>query len=139
MRHLLCSAVLVLVACGSESSGSPAATRSVFAVPTSLDALEGKGFFDHPFPSDLRKDAAGAIVFKGFPNPQGLPLLARCVTAGGGLLKGFSTAAAAALRFEGPLDPQSLPADPTASLANDSSVQIVDVDPTSPDHGKRHL
>lgn len=101
--------------------------------------LEGKAFFDHPFPSDLRKDASGAVVFKGFPNPQGLPLLAQYVTAAGGLLKGFSTAAAAGLRFDGPLDPDSLPADPTASLANDSSVQIIDVDPASPEHGKRHL
>ena len=111
----------------------------MFVVPTSLDRLEGNAFFDHPFPSDLRKDAGGAIVFEGFPNPQALPLLAQYVTASEGLLKGFSTAAATAMRFDGPLDPQSLPADPPASLANDSSVQIIDVDPASPDHGKRHL
>ena len=111
----------------------------MFVVPATLDALEGKAFFDHPFPSDLRKDANGAVVFKGFPNPQGLPLLAQYVTASNGLLKGFSTAAAAALRFDGPLDPQTLPSDPTAALANDASVQLIDVDPASPDHGKRHL
>ncbi len=113
--------------------------RSVFVVPASLDVLDGKAFYDHPFPSDLRKDASGAAVFKGFPNPQGLPLLAQYVTATEGLLKGFSTAAAAGLRFDGPIDPQTLPADPTASVANDSSVQIIDVDPASPEHGARHL
>jgi hypothetical protein len=111
----------------------------VFVVPPSLDALSEKAFFDHPFPSDLRKDASGAVLFKGFPNPQGLPLLAQYVTASEGLLRGFSTAAATGLRFDGPLDPQSLPADPTASVANDSSVQIIDVDPASPERGKRHL
>ena len=143
MRHLLGPAVLVLVACGSDSSGSSpqpsGPTRSVFIVPTSLDVLEGGAFFDHPFPSDLRKDAGGAVVFKGFPNPQGLPLLAEYVTASHGLLEGFSTAAATTLRFDGPLDSRTLPADPPASLANDSSVQIVDVDPASPERGKRHL
>ena len=57
----------------------------------------------------------------------------------GHLTQSRSTAAAACLRFDGPLDPQSLPADPPASLATDSSVQIIDIDPLSPEHGKRHL
>ena len=144
MRHLLTSAqvgLLLLASCGASTGGSstPGVTHSIFAVPTSLDVLNDKAFFDHPFPSDLRKDANGAVVFKGFPNPQGLPLLTQYVTASNGLLKGFSPAAAAALRFDGPLDPQTLPTDPTASVANDASVQVIDVDPTSPEHGKRHL
>src|SRR3954465_226941 len=108
MRHLLSSlgslgvGFVLLGGCGSDSgppSPSSGPTRSVFVVPASLDALDGKAFFDHPFPSDLRKDANGAVVSKGFPNPQGLPLLAQYVTASDGLLAGFSTAAAAGLRF----------------------------------------
>jgi len=141
MRHPLCFAGIALLACSSSSANAPttSSTRSMFALPASLDALDGKAFYDHPFPSDLRIDASGAIVFKGFPNPQSLPLLAQYVAASRGLLKGFSTAAAAGLRFDGPLDPQTLPSDPTAALASDASVQIVDVDPASPEHGKRHL
>lgn len=131
---------LVVVACGSDSSGAPAgSTQSIFVVPASLDALADKAFFDHPFPSDLRKDANGAIVFKGFPNPSTLPLLAQYVAETEGLLKGFSPAAAAALRFDGAIDPSSLPADPPATLARDAAVQIVDVDPASPERGQRHL
>jgi hypothetical protein len=131
----------VVVACGSESPSGEATgpTRSVFVVPASLDALADKAFFDHPFPSDLRKDANGAVVFKGFPNPSGLPLLAQYVTASAGLLAGFSPAAAAALRFDHAIDPSSLPADPPATLARDASVQIVDVDPASPERGQRRL
>ncbi len=136
----------ILGACSSDSSGSSSATggptgptRSLFVVPTSLDELSDKAFFDHPFPSDLRKDANGAIVFKGFPNPSTLPLLAQYIRQTDGLLKGFSPAAAIALRFDGPIDPASLPADPPATLAADASVQIVDVDPGSPEHGKRRL
>jgi predicted esterase len=133
------------IACGSSSNaGSPQGvatgpTRSLFVVPSSLDQLADKTFFDHPFPSDLRKDASGAIVFKGFPNPSMLPLLAQYVSETDGLLKGFSPAAAGALRFDNGIDPASLPADPPSTLANDASVQIVDVDPTSPERGKRHL
>jgi hypothetical protein len=136
------SGLLLLVACGSSSpatSTTAGPTRAVFVVPASLDALEGKTFFDHPFPSDLRRDAAGAVVFKGFPNPSTLPLLAQYVTASAGLLKGFSTAAAACVRFDGPLDPATLPADPPASLGVNSAVQLVDVDPASPERGTRHL
>ena len=145
MRHSTLPLVVLIAcgACGSESSGSSSGaagpTRSLFVAPASLDALSDKAFFDHPFPSDLRKDANGAIVFKGFPNPSTLPLLAQYVTQTDGLVKGFSPAAAAALHFEGAIDPASLPADPPATLANDASVQIVDVDPASPEHGKRHL
>jgi hypothetical protein len=146
MRHSLLPLLVIVAcgACGSESSssssgGAAGPTRSLFVAPASLDALSDKTFFDHPFPSDLRKDANGAIVFKGFPNPSTLPLLAQYVTQTDGLTKGFSPAAAAALRFEGTIDPASLPADPTATLARDASVQIVDVDPASPEHGQRHL
>ena len=161
MRHFfVLSALLitptVFLACSSEDSssssgGAKGPTRSLFVVPTSLDELAEKcteiegvrtcegAFFDHPFPSDLRRDAAGAIVFKGFPNPSTLPLLAQYVTQTAGLLSGFSVAAATTLRFTGALDPASLPADPPASLLPASSVQIVDVDPASPERGKRHL
>ena len=111
----------------------------MFVVPASLDALSDKAFFDHPFPSDLRKDAGGAIVFKGFPNPSGLPLLSQYITQTGGLLKGFSPAGAVAFRFDGPIDAATLPGDPPASLATDAAVQIIDVDPASPEHGMRHL
>ena len=144
MRQFLLPAVIILAACGSDpsstSTGGPAGpTRSLFVVPASLDALADKAFFDHPFPSDLRKDARGAVVFKGFPNPSAVPLLVQYIVQTDGLLKGFSPAAAAGLRFEGPIDPSSLPADPPATLAEGASVQIVDVDPASPEKGKRHL
>ncbi|MDB5214297.1 MAG: putative extracellular enzyme of alpha/beta hydrolase superfamily [Myxococcaceae bacterium] len=135
-------AVIATGACGSSSTSSSSgatSTRSLFVVPASLDELADKTFFDHPFPSDLRKDASGAIVFKGFPNPSTLPLLALYVSETSGLLKGFSPAAAAQLRFDNAIDPTTLPVDPPSTLANDASVQIVDVDPSSPEHGKRHL
>ena len=137
------AAVIATGACGSSasssSSGEATATRSLFVVTASLDELADKTFFDHPFPSDLRKDASGAIVWKGFPNPSTLPLLSLYVSEATGLLKGFSPAAAAQLRFEGSIDSATLPADPPSTLANDASVQIIDVDPSSPEHGKRHL
>ncbi|MBS2013025.1 MAG: hypothetical protein JST00_09070 [Deltaproteobacteria bacterium] len=135
------------VACGSDpdssssSSGSPSGgpPEALFATPSSLDQLRDETFFDHPFPSDLRVDADGTARFAGFPNPKLVPLLGQYVSDTKGLFRGFSPNAAAYLRFTNALDPASLPADPSASLANDAAVQIVDVDPASPEKGQRHL
>lgn len=128
-------------ACGSDPDptppGPPAA--SIFVVPTSLDELAGPTFFDHPFPSDVRVDADGTARYAGWPNPFENKLLAEYVAATKGLFKGFSPAGSVYLRFTAPLDPGTLPADPPASASADSAVQIIDVDPTSPEKGKRHL
>ncbi|MBX3191298.1 MAG: hypothetical protein KF819_30150 [Labilithrix sp.] len=149
MRHSATTSLFALIvsiaACGSDTEPGPeptpagGGTRSLFAIPASLDAIGPADFFDHPFPSDLRRDADGAAVFRGFPNPVALPLLDQYIQNTKGLVKGFSPAAATYLRFTGPIDPATLPADPPASLASDASVQIVDVDPASPERGKRHL
>ncbi|MDB4946455.1 MAG: putative extracellular enzyme of alpha/beta hydrolase superfamily [Labilithrix sp.] len=129
--------------CGDSDAGVPLApagsAQSIFVVPAAPDALSGLAFFDHPFPSDLRRDAKGAAVFTGFPNPQNLPLLTQYVNATAGLLDGFSPAAAIALRFDGPIDETTLPQTPDAAARSDASVQIVDVDPASPERGQRHL
>lgn len=145
---LPCFLALVLVgACGSDatsSDGSAAAatsTEALFVLPSagSVRDLRAEHFFDHPFPSDLRLDASGAASFDGWPNPSLVPLIDTYLTSMKGLLHGFSPAAATYLRFTGPLDPATLPADPPASAAPGSAVQIVDVDPASPEKGTRKL
>lgn len=144
---LLFTGLVFFVACSSDpettssSSGTPSGgpAQAIFATPASLDELKDDTFFDHPFPSDLRRDPDGTARFAGFPNPKIVPLLGQYVADTKGLFKGFSPNAAAYLRFSNALDPSSLPADPPASLANDASVQIVDVDPASPEKGQRHL
>jgi predicted esterase len=139
-------ALSLLAACGSDSSssssspsGGQAEVTALFRVPARATDLAGEHFFDHPFPSDLRRDADGAAIFEGWPNPSLVPLIDTYVKSLKGLLHGFSPASAAYLRFSGPLDPATLPADPPATTANDAAVQIVDVDPTSPERGKRKL
>jgi predicted esterase len=128
-------------ACGSDSESAPPGppAASIFVVPASLDELAGPTFFDHPFPSDVRTDADGTARYAGWPNPFEVKLLSEYVVATKGLFKGFSPAGTIYLRFTAPIDTSSLPADPPASLAKDSSVQIVDVDSKSPEYGQRRL
>ena len=119
-----------------EAGGPP---QSIFVVPTALSDLTDVHFFDHPWPSDLRRDANGMIVVTGLYNPFGEPIIADYVTAVTGVIPGFSVAASGFLRFNCDIDPTTLPASPPDSLAATSTVQIINVTASSPEHDQRHL
>jgi len=135
---------LALIGCGSESPqrqplAEGATTRSLFLVPTSLDELAEGTFFDHPWPSDARLDPDGTPHFSGYPNPRGAPLIRNYLSAVEDLFTGFSPAASGFVRFEGGIDRASLPANEPETLLPSSSVQLIDVDPSSPERGRRKL
>lgn len=120
---------------GCEDPYVPAPVEAIYVVPDSLDQLSGETFFDHPFPSDLRVEGGG-VRMAGWPNPKSVPLLAEYIDFIDGKLDGFSPIAAGFLRFAGPLDPSTLP-DAEGSLDPSASVQLIDVDPASPEQGTR--
>lgn len=124
----------VLTGCSSDDGPGVAAT---FVVPESLDDLVDERFLDHPFPSDLRRHADGSVRFAGFYNPRNNALLAQYTEVADGGIDGFSPLAAGHLRFDGPLDPSSLPATPVEGLSPSAAVQLVNVDPTSLEYGRR--
>lgn len=131
----------IVGSCDASAPGRPPSSsiESMFVIPAALDELSGSRFFDHPFPSDLRKEKDGRVRFSGWPNPSRSVLIERYVESTTGLLDGFSPAAPVYLRFTHPIDPSSLPTAPPEALASDSSVQMVDVDPRSPERGQRRL
>lgn len=139
MRSSICLASLLaglaLVGCTPEETSG---TASVFVVPDSLDALSERTFFDHPWPSDFRLEN-GSPRLLGYYNPKAVPIVNQYIEAMNGKLDGFSPAAAGYLRFEGPIDPATLPADPLAGTDPGASVQLIDIDPASPEHGQRKL
>jgi hypothetical protein len=132
----------LLLGCGSteDPSGEHAAVgpRSIYVVPASLEELHDEGFFDHPWPSDLRLED-GSPRFEGYYNPRAVPLLDEYITTMKGQLDGFSPVAAGYVRFSTALDPATLPVDPPSALEPDASVQLLDVDPTSDELGQRKL
>ncbi len=138
-------ASLAFLACGSSATGpgSPpaesATISALYVLPDSLETLANEHFLDHPWPSDFRREADGTVRIEGFFDPKSLVLLQDYVRLSKGLFDGFSPVASGYVRFDGDIDPKSLPADPRASLSPLSSVQIIDVDPSSADLGKRHL
>lgn len=117
--------------CESADGGDP---RAVFVLPRG----GSEPFFDLPFPNDLRRTAAGTIDVRAFPHPRSNDFVARYLDAITARLRGFGTNGAIYFRFSRSIDPASLPATPEASLENDASVMLVDIDPESPDVGARH-
>ncbi|MCS6800042.1 MAG: hypothetical protein NZ898_16250 [Myxococcota bacterium] len=116
-----------------DAGGPP---RALFVLPRA--SADDTGFFDLPWPTDVRRTAAGTVDVRGFPNPTRNELLQRYIDAVGAELRGWGTQGAIYFRFEAPVDPASLPADARASLEPGASVQLVDVDPESPERGRRH-
>lgn len=138
---LLCAVVIASSSCADDRETGPSSfgTTSLFVVPSSLDELKEEAFFTHPFPSDLRRESDGTARFVGWPNPFQNVLISEYIKATDKLLDGFSPATPIYLRFSGPIDPSSLPKDPPASITGDSTVQLIDVDPQSPNKGTRQL
>lgn len=124
---------------GDAASDAALATHVLFALPASLDELAGDTFLDHPWPSDARLDADGTPHWAGFRNPRALAILDEYAAAVDGRVRGFSPVAAGYLRFDGALDPATLPAGAAASVGAASSVALVDVDEASPERGTRKL
>ena len=98
---------------------------------------EPEGFFDYPFPSDARLTAAGAPALTTFYEPVGTTLLLEVRRAVERDIRGFSPLAGVYFRFSAPLDEGSLPGTIDESVAEGATAFLVDVDPDSPQRGRR--
>ena len=134
----IAACTLPLAACSSSTAPTTSNVTSLYVVPSSLSELSEEHFLDHPWPSDLRLEN-GSPRLEGLYNPRHINIIGVYLEAMKGVLDGFSPAAAGAVRFTGPIDVTTLPQTPTDALAADASVQLIDIDPASPERGKRRL
>src|SRR5215467_9045913 len=115
-------ALLAVAACSSSGSSG---TKPLFdANDDDLYAL--------PFPNDLRRTATGLDLAK-MPAPSPLVQIFRDAAA---TLDGFGLNESIYVRFDGPIDPTSLP-DAAGSLADGASLYLVDIDPQSAHKGEK--
>lgn len=125
------SAAALLAAC----SGAPEfVERSTQAVtdPASDD------FWARPMPSDLRREADGTWDLEDWPRARESDLLNDWFgTANRRMREGWGLTSGVFVPITGALDPATFPADPAASMAADSSVFLLDIDPASPERGRR--
>lgn len=120
-------AVRLSVLCWSCAACSP--------VEAPLPLLEGEGFFDQPWPSDLRVRADGHPDLTGFPHREDIEIVGGYVDYAESLV-GFGNNAPVYLRFAGEIDLDLLP-EAADSVAEDSLLLLIDVDEDSPYRGQR--
>ena len=96
------------------------------------------GFFDLPWPNDLRRTEDGHVDVRDFPNPMNVAVLESYIDAISTRLDGFGTNGAVYFRFSRTVDTESLPSDPATTVSEEASVFLIDVDPDSPTRGARH-
>jgi len=127
VRQGLAIAVLGFALCACDDSS----TTAIFAVPGGT--VTAGDFYDLPFPSDLRRTESGALDLSEFPTNA---LLLQQMRTAASELDGFGLSSAMFARFDGGLDPESLPSAWTSTEPT-SSVYLVNVDPDSPERGTR--
>lgn len=123
--------------CGSHDAAPP--PRAIAGVTARFDLAAEAGFYDLPFPNDVDREPDGTLDLHDFPIPASSPVafLLRRYVGLADRATGAGPNSALFLAFDGSIDPASLPSSPSASLAAESSLQLVDVDPASPAFGKR--
>ncbi|HEU5061114.1 MAG TPA: hypothetical protein VFU21_31500 [Kofleriaceae bacterium] len=129
MRVCLPLAVCLTAACSGSSGGE---VRALFEVPRGGEPPAG-GFYALPFPSDIRVGEDGAIDLRDHPRLNDLAgLYLDTIMAE---QRGFGLSSAGFFRFDGAIDPASLPGSAAATVAGGASLYLVDVDPDSPARG----
>ncbi len=115
---------LVVLALGITACDDGTPTTSLFAVP---GASAGDDFYALPYPNDLRRHDDGSLDLSLFPTNS---LIVDQYRAAAETLDGFGLNAAIYARFDGALDPTSLP-DVASSIADGAAVYLVDIDADS--------
>lgn len=109
------------------------------AIPGTAIAFDpGGAFWSSPFPGEHRRTPEGRIVLTGLPNPRRNELVAALRRLLERDADGFGTTSTLYFPLEATADPTSLPT-LEGSVDPAASVFLVDVDPQSPERGRRHL
>lgn len=127
------SAVVLACACGEPSPNPNGEAIGVFTLPRTGD----EPFFDLPWPTDVRR-SDGFIDVRAFQNPRNIELLNRYSEAISTRLEGYSVSAPAYLRFGTAIDESTLPPTSLATMEENASVFIMNVDDSSGGVGTRH-
>jgi len=122
------ASLLVLVA---AACNNPPGTQLVFNLDADLSTAAH--FYDLPYPNDLRLDAQGHPDLRGFPNPNGNPILAGLQTSAMERV-GWPVLPVAYLRFTGPIPARSV--NDLVEAGNTSPILLIDIDDTSPEKGR---
>lgn len=126
-----------VVDAGSSADASPSAAASNVALWRLPRGGARTDEFALPWPTDIARDAQGRVDLEWFPHDGVHTLIRQYISSFTGRLDGYSLQPTVYLRFGGPLDPATLPESAARSRDGASALQLVDIDPASPDRGRR--
>jgi hypothetical protein len=136
-RRLSCALACALLSCSNVAPVTPVVAlhdlhqpSTPVVIPTNED-----DFYRLPFPNDVRLRADGTADLSRYPRDVGVVKQYIDIFDGG--LHGFGTNAGIYFRFDGAIDPTTLPADVPSSLSQTATAWVVDVTPGSPTYGTR--
>lgn len=134
---------LIVVASSVASCSSkpvpcdPAACVASPGTTVSMDFTRKSGFYGAPFPGDYRLGKDGHVDLDDFPVPNATDLVKRIL----GILRadalGFSTTSGIFFQLSAAIRASDLPT-VNASVAADSPIVLISVDPASSDHLQRY-
>lgn len=144
LGYVLCAGLFLfgLAGCGAESDNVVEMkvdfTGEGTALSPTLYSLNDGRFYTNGFPTGLRQSETQAVDLSDFPRPF------QIVTQNyiNGIetqlsMTGYHTISPIYLPFTAAIDVASLPQEPSAYTLEHSSIQVVDIDPHSPEFGRR--
>ncbi|MEQ1729585.1 MAG: hypothetical protein ABL982_14530, partial [Vicinamibacterales bacterium] len=126
-RIAVLSSLLVLTACEA-----PYVER---ATQVNFDPA-ADGFWNVPLPSELRKQEDGSYNLERWPGARPNLVKMWLETIDSRLRDGWGVSSGAFFTLSGTLDATTLPT-AAATLTKDAAVQFIDIDPASPEFGRR--
>lgn len=134
-----CGALLLLMpavtGCGNARCEAPDVPEFSLRFDDPQEDLPDFGA--HPWPSDALKRPSGRLRLDHFPNPTESSTLEDYLRVISQETSAYAVSAAGYLAFSQPVDAASLPVDAQASMQADSSVSLINIDPDSPNRGRR--
>jgi len=141
VRGALSVLILALTGCPSSVDPEPEPTPAPWVerdIQVRWDPADGTDYWRVGMPSDLRLQDDGTWDLSDWPGGQDDDLVAMWLNAADRrLVEGWGVSSGVVTTFSGPIDAASLGADAAPTLEDDAPVYLIDVDPDSPERGRR--
>ena len=122
---------------GPDSDGGVVIIERPVALFEVADIRRESQFGSIPFPSDVYRDETGRVSIDGFPHQVSGSIVENLIQHIRDYTDGFGTTSTMYLPVDGPLTEAALPQASAESLNAESTLQLVDIDPTSSEYGRR--
>ncbi|MGC6415969.1 MAG: hypothetical protein ACON3Z_02510 [Bradymonadia bacterium] len=122
---------------GTDSDGGVVIIERPVALFEVADTRRESQFGSIPFPSDVYRDEMGRVSIDGFPHQVSGSIVENLIKHIRDYTDGFGTTSTMYLPVDGPLTEAALPQAPAESLTAESTLQLVDIDPSSAEYGRR--